>query len=481
MGVIHYGLLSFAMWASYLHWYALVRHDGQPKLESAFIAGCVDLSVYLATLYRQRDHRIGRKASFGFCTFPNFALVAMIGVSAAGNVAEAKPTFGGVAVALIPTITFLLALTLGERDLAETDRRRSRQRLEAQRPRRGTGGGHPPPRRGRAAPSGGPRRGGASRRRARAQASRCENAGAAEPRLSVSPGSSVSAGQCLAERLGRLGRAPCRPAARGRANTPDRRAMWAAGSTPSGSSAASVRCRAADRAAGCTRSSIGRRMAPTGARSSLPSPSWRGRRPGHERPAQHPCWHDGSTPIKVRVTSGGAGYVGFELPGDDRRAPEAARSLLRRALRGQDADDLVLCADELVCNAITAHPQLASWGPLPGDLSRLKAVASSWSASWTRGPGQTRTPPPARLPGRARTGPGDRPRTLDRVRIDPAFRGRLAWFRIKVCDAAAGRDVLPVSRDAQRDAAETLLRDVAETLARDAGGLRDLALAGRRS
>jgi hypothetical protein len=131
MEVIHYGLLGFAMWASYLHWYALVRHDGQPKIESAFIAGCVDLSVYLATLYRQRDHRIGRKASFGFCTFPNFALFSMICVSAAGNVAEAKPTFGGVSVALIPTITFLLALTLGERDLAETDRRRARLRAEA--------------------------------------------------------------------------------------------------------------------------------------------------------------------------------------------------------------------------------------------------------------------------------------------------------------------------------------------------------------
>jgi hypothetical protein len=129
--VIHYGLLGFAMWASYLHWYALVRHDGQPKIESAFIAGCVDLSVYLATLYRQRDHRIGRKASFGFCTFPNLALFAMIGVSAAGNVAEAKHSFGGYAVALIPTITFLLALTLGERDLAETDRRMVVKRAEA--------------------------------------------------------------------------------------------------------------------------------------------------------------------------------------------------------------------------------------------------------------------------------------------------------------------------------------------------------------
>jgi hypothetical protein len=131
MGVIHYGLLGFAMWASYLHWYALVRHDGQPKIEAAFIAGCIDLSVYLATLYRQRDYRIGRKPKFGFCTFPNFALFAMICVSASGNVAEAKHSFGGVSVALIPTITFLLALTLGERDLAETDRRRARQRAEA--------------------------------------------------------------------------------------------------------------------------------------------------------------------------------------------------------------------------------------------------------------------------------------------------------------------------------------------------------------
>jgi hypothetical protein len=131
MGVIHYGLLSFAMYASFLHWFALVRHDGQGKLEAAFIAGCVDLVVYLATLYRQRDTRIGRKPMYGFCTFPNLVLVLAICGSAAGNVAEAKHSFGGYSVALIPTLTFLTALTLGERDLAETDRRNARKRLEA--------------------------------------------------------------------------------------------------------------------------------------------------------------------------------------------------------------------------------------------------------------------------------------------------------------------------------------------------------------
>jgi hypothetical protein len=131
MGVIHYGLLSFAMYASFLHWFALVRHDGQGKLEAAFIAGCVDLVVYLATLYRQRDTRIGRKPMYGFCTFPNLVLVLAICGSAAGNVAEAKHSFGGYSVALIPTLTFLTALTLGERDLAETDRRNARKRREA--------------------------------------------------------------------------------------------------------------------------------------------------------------------------------------------------------------------------------------------------------------------------------------------------------------------------------------------------------------
>ena len=35
MGVIHYGLLSFAMYASFLHWFALVRHDGQPQVRSS--------------------------------------------------------------------------------------------------------------------------------------------------------------------------------------------------------------------------------------------------------------------------------------------------------------------------------------------------------------------------------------------------------------------------------------------------------------
>ena len=67
---------------------ALVR-PGQARrsaqARAAFIAGCVDLGVYLATLYRQRDSRIGRKPSYGFCTFPNFVLVLMICVSVCGQ------------------------------------------------------------------------------------------------------------------------------------------------------------------------------------------------------------------------------------------------------------------------------------------------------------------------------------------------------------------------------------------------------------
>jgi|HubBroStandDraft_6_1064221.scaffolds.fasta_scaffold00231_2 hypothetical protein len=131
LNVISYGLLTFSMWASYLHWYALVRHDGQPKFDAVFIAGCVDLGVYVATLYRQRDSGIGRRHSWGICTFPNFALVLMICVSVAGNVAEARHSFGGYAVAVIPSGTFLLALALAERDIAETERRRATQRAEA--------------------------------------------------------------------------------------------------------------------------------------------------------------------------------------------------------------------------------------------------------------------------------------------------------------------------------------------------------------
>jgi hypothetical protein len=131
MGVIQYGLLGFSMYASFLHWYALVRANGQPKIESAFIAGCIDLCVYLATLYRQRDSRIGREPAWGFCTFPNVVLVAMIIVSVSGNVAEAKHTFGGYAVAVIPSVTFLVSLFLSERDAAESDRRRARQRAAA--------------------------------------------------------------------------------------------------------------------------------------------------------------------------------------------------------------------------------------------------------------------------------------------------------------------------------------------------------------
>ena len=178
MGVIQYGLLGFSMYASFLHWYALVRANGQPKIESAFIAGCIDLCVYLATLYRQRDSRIGREPAWGFCTFPNVVLVSMIIVSVSGNVAEAKHTFGGYAVAVIPSVTFLVSLFLSERDAAESDRRRARQRaaakareeeLEAQREAdrqaqaardrgrasgsRGRAGGRPPPS-GASGPSG---------------------------------------------------------------------------------------------------------------------------------------------------------------------------------------------------------------------------------------------------------------------------------------------------------------------------------------
>ena len=102
--------------------------------------------VYLATLYRQRDSRIGRKPAWGFCTFPNFVLVAMIIVSVSGNVAEAKHTFGGYAVAVIPSVTFLVSLFLSERDAAESRPPPGRQRTVSQgsRGRAGAPSARPP-------------------------------------------------------------------------------------------------------------------------------------------------------------------------------------------------------------------------------------------------------------------------------------------------------------------------------------------------
>ena len=142
--------------------------------------------------------------------------------------AEAKHTFGGYAVAVIPTVTFLLALTLGERDsprpTAGGPGSASRPGPAPRRWRR-----NPPPRRGRAAPSGGPRRGGASRRRARAEASRAR-APARPAERSASRRSGHRLGrQRLASRLGRSAwRLRAVPPPEARANTADRIAMWAA-------------------------------------------------------------------------------------------------------------------------------------------------------------------------------------------------------------------------------------------------------------
>jgi hypothetical protein len=202
-----------------------------------------------------------------------------------------------------------------------------------------------------------------------------------------------------------------------------------------------------------------------------------------------PVGTDGSAPIKVRITSGGAGYVGFDLPGDDRRMPEAARFLLRRALRGHDTDDLVLCADELVCNAIT-HTRSG----LPGGhiLLTLQVEGGGIVLVSVLDEGVRTGQDPSARPVAAEHGRGlviVRGLSIESGSTE-AFRGRLAWFRIKVSDAAASRDALPaprdVSRDAGRDGAETVWRDETETIVRSAGpdaqrALRDLALAGRRS
>jgi serine/threonine-protein kinase RsbW len=191
-----------------------------------------------------------------------------------------------------------------------------------------------------------------------------------------------------------------------------------------------------------------------------------------------PVGSDGSAPIKVRITNGGAGYVGFDLPGDDRRAPEVARFLLRRALRGQDTDDLVLCADELVCNAIT-HTRSG----LPGGrfLLTLQVEGGGIVLVSVLDEGARTGQDPSAHPVTDEHGRGliiVRGLSIESGKTN-AFTGRLAWFRIKV----SGRDTQPSSRDVPRDGTETPLRDETETLTRDApaDALRDLALAGRRS
>lgn len=194
-----------------------------------------------------------------------------------------------------------------------------------------------------------------------------------------------------------------------------------------------------------------------------------------------PVGSDGSEPIKVRITNGGAGYVGFDLPGDDRRAPEVARFLLRRALVGQDTDDLVLCADELVCNAIT-HTRSG----LPGGrfLVTLQVEGGGIVLVSVLDEGVRTGQDPSARPVTDEHGRGliiVRGLSIESGETD-AFTGRLAWFRIKVFDRDAQPGSRDVPRDAQRDG-ETLLRHETETLTCDvpADALRDLALAGRRS
>jgi serine/threonine-protein kinase RsbW len=168
--------------------------------------------------------------------------------------------------------------------------------------------------------------------------------------------------------------------------------------------------------------------------------------------------------IEVRSIAG-PGYLAVVLPG----APESSgvlRSLLRRSLGRYASPELLICASELASNAIE-HTRSGRPGGRFAVTAQVETASVVLVSVLDEGAGtpQDRS---------ARGLPEEHGRGLDIVGAlsiesgaAPASAGRLAWFRIKVTDAAAGR--------LNRDGAETLRRDGRETAGRDAH--RDAALA----
>lgn len=149
------------------------------------------------------------------------------------------------------------------------------------------------------------------------------------------------------------------------------------------------------------------------------------------------------------------GYLNVTLAGRP-ESVQVVRALLRRTLGPHATPDLLICASELATNAIE-HTRSG----LPGGRFLVTAQAESADVVLVSVLDEgARTPqdrPALGLPEEHGRGLGIVGAFSISSGDAPLAAGRLAWFRISVCDAAAGGS----NRDARHDGAHDGHRDAA--------------------
>ena len=118
---------------SLTHWLRLAVRNGQGGLAAWFISACVDLLALQAARERQNDAKVGRGPRFGIVSWPAVVMIFSVVVTLAGNAFTAKPTAGGVLLAIFPGVALLISISFMERRAAEEGRRQKAARQKAER------------------------------------------------------------------------------------------------------------------------------------------------------------------------------------------------------------------------------------------------------------------------------------------------------------------------------------------------------------
>jgi len=106
---------------SFTHIRDTAAQHGQTGPMSSAVAICIDLTCVIAARERQRDQRLGittRRLSW-----PTIVLAGGVALSLAANLAQAQPDAWGRIVAAVPSVAFLVAVSMIERRAARRPQR----------------------------------------------------------------------------------------------------------------------------------------------------------------------------------------------------------------------------------------------------------------------------------------------------------------------------------------------------------------------
>ena len=114
-------LAAIAGAGSFTHIRDTAAQHGQTGPMSWAVAVCIDLTCVIAARERQRDQRLG--VTTRRLSWPAVVLAGGVGLSLAANLAQAQPDAWGRIVAAVPSVAFLVAVSMIERRAARRPHR----------------------------------------------------------------------------------------------------------------------------------------------------------------------------------------------------------------------------------------------------------------------------------------------------------------------------------------------------------------------